>query len=144
MIPAGAKDAAGELVFYGVRIHSHQRPKLRHEFADLARVDSLAHGSDFGKTQFGAGIDHARIHAESFAFDHAHAFWRDQPGADVGDLSILDQYRDALHLRAGHRVHIGVANQDCVVIGCREGRHRATHQNSKDLHCPGLRAGCRC
>ena len=51
------------------------------------------------EAQFRARVDHARVHAQALGVNHAHAFGRHDFGADIGDLPVLDQHRDALHLR---------------------------------------------
>jgi len=40
------------------------------------------------------------------------SFGGNDPGADIGDLAVLQDYRYALHFRAGDRIHIDVTDDD--------------------------------
>jgi hypothetical protein len=126
-----------------LHIDRHQRAKLRHELAELARVDRFTNRSNLCQADLGTRIDHPWIHAQAFALDDLYPFRRQNLRANLGDLAVLHQHRNALHLFAGYRVHVRVANEEGVVRGCRRKcrcghhRHENTFQNS---HC-GLRPG---
>src|ERR1039457_1884103 len=61
---------------FALRIDRDQRAKLWYEFAQLARIDTLAHRADLGKPQLRPGIQHAWIHTQPFPLDHADALRR--------------------------------------------------------------------
>ena len=99
---------------FALGVDGAERAQLGHELAEFAGIHGLTHRGDFGESHFGAGIDHARIDAQSLAFDDARAFCRDDFGADFGDPAVLQDDRNALHFRAAHRVYVDVANDDGV------------------------------
>ena len=87
----------------------------------VSRVDETSESPSSVPESIMPGID-----AQALAFDDLRALGRDDLGADVGDLAVLHQHRNALHLRAGHRVDVHVADQDG--LRAAQSRDRAAQQ----------------
>ena len=106
---AGDSADADHAEVFAILVDGAECAQLRHELAQFARIHALTYGGDFGEPQLRGRIDHAWINPQTLAFDNARALGRDDPGADLGDLAILYNYRNAFDFRTGYRVHIHVA-----------------------------------
>src|SRR5688500_963268 len=105
-----------------MRVHRRQRHVVRVEVADLLGVLTSRNGSNLGKPELRAPVDHPRIHEESRPVDDA----RITRGGDVGayrlDAVAADDETPVLDPWTGDGDDGGVSDDDRGLLGCPLGR----------------------